>query len=86
MQQQTFQERRAVQMYQDVPRSARSEFRSGRNEAAPFKCSPVVTFPAAPGVPGSAPQTFSRLDTRRFWVGLAVVIGVVAGLRIAGVL
>lgn len=75
MSHQTFQQRRALRAYCAVQRSARC---SATN--------PVASFPTAPGVPGSAPQTLSRLDTRRFWIGLAVVIGVVAGLRIGGVL
>jgi len=75
---QTFNQRRAIQKYCEVQRSARSQFRSDAKNVYDFKC--------PPGVPGSAPQTLSRLDTRRFWVGLAIVIVIVAGLRVAGVL
>jgi len=74
---QTFSQRRAIQKYCEVQRSARSQFRSDAKNVYDFKC--------PPGTPGT-PQRMSWVGSYRFLVLMAVVIGIVAGLRVAGML
>jgi len=73
---QTFNQRRAIQKYCEMQRSARSQFRSDAKNVYDFKC--------PPGAPGT-PQRMSWVGSYSFLVMMAVIAGVVAGLRIAGV-
>lgn len=74
---QTFQQRRALRAYCAVQRTARSEHRSNATGT-------VVTFPTAPGVPGSEPQPAQLVNSIPFLLVAAIFAGFVLGLRIAG--
>lgn len=75
MSSQTFQQRRAIRAYCAHQRSARSEHRSDAT-------TPVVTFPTAPGVPGSQPQAFAWAHSWPFLVAaLFVATAVFASVK-----
>jgi len=72
---QTIHQRKAIQKYCEVQRSARSEFRSNAN---------VVKFECAPGTPGSDKQPASWADSYPFLIVIAVFAGFVLVMRMKG--
>lgn len=73
----TFTQRKAIQRYCEIQRTARSEFRSQARE-------PVVKFPTPPGAPGSDPQPGAWIGSFPFLIGLAVVVGSLVALASQG--
>lgn len=76
MSSQTFHQRRAIRAYCAHQRTARTEHR--------WTSEPAVSFPTAPGVPGSDPQPAAWANSIPFLVVAAVFAGFVLGLHIAG--
>lgn len=74
---QSLHQRKAIQKYCEVQRSARSEHRSNAN---------VVKFDCAPGTPGSEPQPFTWADSIPFLISILVVAILIGYLRVEGLL
>lgn len=72
----TLAQRKGIARYQEIQRSARSEYRANASNVIDFRC--------PPGTPGSEPQTLSRLDTKRFWLALALIVIAVFVARCMG--